>query len=190
MKTFSIGFFLLLFLCISLYSQDKDWKKVDTRPDYTDTVEYSSYRTIKCCDSLNGIIFGALGDAGGYYFRRTTDGGDSWKNIFLDSAYFHSFDDMYLIPDLRDVSYPSRKLFIAVGDSGLIVRTGDSGKTWQKSTYVKNCYLGRIQMLDENYGIIGGCMDKCDKNSDVFYLETSDGGATWNKMELFGYKVA
>ncbi len=76
MKKISIGLILLLFLCISLYSQDKNWKKVDTRPDYSDFISYSAYRSIKCYDSLNCMIYGSLYDAGGYYFRRTTDGGD------------------------------------------------------------------------------------------------------------------
>ncbi len=182
MKKISIGLILLLSFCNSIHSQDKDWKKVDTRPDYSTKMTYSSYRSIKCFDSLNCMIYGALYGAGGYYFRRTTDGGDSWNTIFSDSAYFIDFGNEYWVPDLHDIAYPSRKIFIAVGDSGLIVRTADSGKTWHKSTYIKNCYLFRIRMFDENYGIIEGCKRPCNNDSDGFYLETIDGGETWNKM--------
>lgn len=191
-KLLKLIILLSLIFTSSSYSTSPGWKKVDTREDIPDGYTDSYYARIRCADSMNCMIWTELYGAGGYYLRRTTDGGLTWKNVFMDSAYVRSNTDKKYVPQIRELAYPNKKLFIAVGDSGLILRSTDQGDTWQKTCLDKNFQLKQIRMLDENYGIL-----KCGYYpipiEKIDLLETTDGGITWNKMnkpanERFGFK--
>ena len=130
-----VSVFLIIFIN-NLSSQITGWKKVDTRFDYDTTLTYSSYVTMKCADSLNCIVQGSFYGTGGYYFRRTTDGGNNWGNVCIEKGYYNNINDYKKVPKIYDIAYPDTNLFIAVGDSGLILRTTNIGATWQKFSLV------------------------------------------------------
>jgi len=159
---------LLTFININeLISSDKNWILVDSTIDANDY-----YLKMKCCDSLNCIIWNNYFNHG-FSFRSTTDGGMSWKNIYYNSNSF-----------IEDIAYPNEKLFIAVGDSGIILRTTDKGENWNKIAYDKNIKFGYINMKDENFGFLCGCTGNCLYGSDLIYFETIDGGKTLQKLDM------
>lgn len=175
---------IFLFIsCYSAFSQPPGWEVVDIRYDIPDPFTDSYYAEIKCADSANCFIRTNLHGAGSYYLRRTTDGGKSWKNMYMDSAYYHDNNDYKFVPDLREIAYPNEKLFIAVGDSGLILRTTDKGETWDNFRLDSNIQLARLRMLDEKYGILT-CGEYPIPIMTIDMLETTDGGKTWNKMNF------
>ncbi len=185
MKLIKIIIFLLL-LAVTVFefsnvlALPKNWKKVDTRYDYNTVERFSAYLGMKCYDSLNCIVQGYLYGAGGYYIRRTTDGGETWKNVFMDSAYYFDMSNYKFVPDLVAISYPGPKLCIGVGDSGLIIRSTDKGETWEKKRLNDSIEFYRIIMADEYYGVIQGSYYK-NRYHEVI-LETKDGGNSWNNL--------
>jgi photosystem II stability/assembly factor-like uncharacterized protein len=165
------------------FSQPPGWEVIDRRYDIPEGFTDSYYNKIKCADSLNCMIWTDLFGAGGYYIRRTTDGGRTWKNVFMDSAYSNSANDFKYVPKINEIAYPDEHLFIAVGDSGLILRTTDKGENWEKFSIGKNNKLKRLRMLDEKYGIMTTGIYPLPIKT-VYMLETTDGGLTWNKMNM------
>jgi photosystem II stability/assembly factor-like uncharacterized protein len=150
-----------------------EWKLVDSISFYSGNIF-----DFKCCDSLNCIYHVVLKGAGGHMFRRTTDGGITWKNVYLDSAYYsHDTVKAYQVPNIMDISYPNEQLFIATGDSGLILRTSDKGVTWLKYRDDKEMYHSTIRTFNEDIGIMSGV--KYNDMSRSFHYATSDGGLTW-----------
>jgi photosystem II stability/assembly factor-like uncharacterized protein len=182
MKLLSIGLILLLSFCDSIYTQTKNWKIVDTRPDYSTKETFSFYKQLRCADSLNCIVLGEKNGYGGTYIRSTTDGGNTWKYIYMDTSYHNSNEDKYGAIYLHEIQYPNPNLIIAIGDSGLIVRSTNKGDTWEKYYIGKNKQLFKLRMLDEKYGIMGCATIPYDSTS--FLFETTDGGITWKKMEM------
>ncbi|MCX6155335.1 MAG: T9SS type A sorting domain-containing protein [Candidatus Kapabacteria bacterium] len=166
--------FLIIFN--NSYCDSLHWKKIDSLKNWKE----DSYSTLKCVDSLNFMLFCHHGsNSWGYYFKRTTDAGKNWETVYGDTSYFRNSKDYYNITEIRDVAYPNKNLFIAVGDSGTVLRTTDQGNTWNKKTLGKNLTFFRVRMLDENYGImVGGPFSPPAPE----YYETTDGGVSWGKM--------
>ena len=166
-------FFILIFS--ESYSVIKDWKEIDRALPPSST----SYSSLKCADSLNCFVWGAILGTWGYYFRRTTDGGQIWKDVYLDSSYYNSGSDYKFLPRIREISYSNQNLFIAIGDSGTIIRSTNKGMTWKKITFMKNKFFFKIRMYDDKYGIA-----MCGLYNPVTIEPhyTEDGGQTWYKM--------
>ena len=176
---------LLIILISSYHTLFSGWQKVDRRPDYLPDAVYSLYLGLKCADSLNCIAWDQ-NNGGGYYLRRTTDGGNTWKTIRTDTSYYNSPKDFYNATNLNSIAYPNSKLFIGVGDNGLVVRTTNKGETWQKYTYDNTKKLNGIIMLDENYGIMYGADQNNIRNE--FYCITNDGGISWINLNQLGFE--
>jgi len=169
---------LLFFANISItLARPPGWEVVDIRPDASPEYEYSYYFDIKCADSLNCIAWANI-YTGGYYLRRTTDGGKTWKTVYMDSAYYTGPNKRYEVADLQEISYPDTNLFIAIADSGYVLRTTDKGETWQKYNFGIEKVLFKLRMLDKNYGILGIGSYPIDRTKGYLY-ETTDGGLTW-----------
>ena len=168
---------IILFNSLPLFSYPPGWEKVDVRP----WKPSSYYLRIECADKDNCFIWANLHGSGGYFIRRTTDGGASWDNVYQDSSYIISGSDYRIVPELNDMSYPNEKLFIAVGDSGLVLRTTDKGETWENFRLDSNVSLFKLRMLNEYYGIM--MSGEYPRPITVtHFLETSDGGETWKEM--------
>ena len=165
----------------SLSAQNKNWKIVDTQPRSKPNVQYGSYQTLKCADSLNCIVYNNFGSGAGHYFRRTTDGGDSWKTVYTDTINYE--DENSWVNQIRDIDYPNTKLFIAVGDSGLLLRSTDNGETWEHYTIDNIKFIFRIRMFDEFYGFMAGYYI----GDSTFLMQTSDGGLSWKFVQNFIY---
>ncbi len=136
---------------------------------------------IDCADSMNCF---AIGDAARIcnIIYRTTDAGRSW-----DVAYFADFDTIIERPKrftflLESISYPTLNKCVAGGDSGIVFKTDDGGKTWHRvntpifyeDTYLLYKEIETIKMFDSTYGVA-----RCVR---LFY--TSDGGNNWVEISL------
>ena len=160
---------------ISLPAVHKNWKVIDELGSQCLKKEYIM---LKCADSLNFMIWGTYDGPGGHFFRRTTDGGKTWKEVYRNKG-FVNYPKYKFVPRIKDVAYPNTKLFIAVGDSGLIVRSTDNGETWSSYRLDTGRIILRIRMYDDKYGIIIGGPHV---NKHIEYYETTDGGLSWNKF--------
>jgi hypothetical protein len=86
-KGLFISFFTLIniFAIPTLQSKNPEWKMVDNLEEFSLS---RSYFKIQCSDSMNCIVWGASGGEDWcQFFRQTTDGGETWKDIFIDSTY-------------------------------------------------------------------------------------------------------
>ena len=163
-----------------LFSYPPGWKVVDIRYDINDLFSESHCSGITCADSNNCMIWGTYYGRGGFYLRRTTDGGVSWENVLMNSEY----EKNKYLPDVNDMAYPNENLFIAVGDSGLVLRTTNKGETWDKFRLDSNVMLGKLSMLDEYYGImVSG--DYPIPITTLHVLKTTDGGKSWEEMNYY-----
>ena len=171
-----IIFFLFLFNFVSLSSQTKNWSIVDI----AENIGNNKYFSLKCADSLNCIVLGHLNGYGGFFIRSTTNGGQSWEYIYMDSSYNNSKTDRHTAIDLYEIEYPDPNLMIAIGDSGLILRSTNKGDSWETYSLGKNKKLFKLRMLDETYGIMG-CVSVPYDSASYLY-ETTDGGLSWAKL--------
>lgn len=176
--------FLLTFLLISiLYLQSKnpEWEMKEDRKAYS--IERNYYK-IQCSDSLNCIIWGSSrGQDWCQFFRQTTDGGETWKDIFIDSTIAVSEKPLRFkhIIQFKDFAYKGNTI-IAVGDSGRILTSNDNGQTFKEQFLLdSNCKLNNVKLLNSKYGIIYGSPN--DYSQSYFY-ETKDSGDTWIKINL------
>ncbi len=176
---------LTIFNFFSLASQTKNWSIVDR----AENIGNNQYFSLKCADSLNCIVLGLLNGYGGFFIRSTTNGGQSWEYIYMDSSYYNSKTDKHTAIDLYEIEYPNPNLMIAIGDSGLILRSTNKGDSWEKFYFDDVYKLYSINMYDSNYGICGTCTNECNKESDPVDFETKDGGISWVKMNRTFKKI-
>ena len=168
---------LLTLSTISTYSKTGSWVVVDELP--TKNKALADCYILKCADSLNCISFWDITQPIGYYLiKRTTDGGNTWKDIYYDTSDYNV--DINRAPGIIALSYKSPNLLIGVGDYGLVVRSTDKGETWEKYHYNDSIQLYRIFMADEYYGFAQG--DYYNVKDKVIQLETEDGGRTWKQI--------
>src|ERR1043165_2848109 len=125
-------------------------------------------------DSKRGWVAG-----GGGLVLHTEDGGRTWarQNIGtdenVDDIYFRDREDGYLL---------------AVNQ---IFTTEDSGQTWKLSARFLNATFGgaspelySVRFTSKKRGWIVGSLSRGDTIVDSLVLNTSDGGATWQRPRL------
>lgn len=128
-------------------------------------------KSISFCDSLNGWAVGEFG-----YIYHTEDGGQTWQH---QAGYFDISDEtgeMIGGNFLFDVVALDPQTAWAVGIDGYVIKTVDSGKTWQ----VVEAGMPRTQLfcLEANHNqqfFIGG--------NALFFL-SEDQGVTWKSASF------
>jgi len=163
-------FFIFFNITVNIFAQDK-WVEIDSI-DY----RYGSIIDLKCCDSLNCMYLVNKDKLGGFHIQRTTDGGETWKKVYMDSAYFKGADDYHLVPKIHSLSYPNEKLCIAVGDSGLVLRSTDKGETWDVYRIDTLLHNYNIKMYDNNIGLLLTGNFRLGKYARY---KTTNGGRDW-----------
>lgn len=169
---------VFLLLSVSVFAKTGKWIVVDELP--TKNKSLASCRILKCADSMNCVAFWDVNQPDNYYLiRRTTDRGNTWKDIYYDTSDYNV--DINRSPGIVALSYPSPNLIIGVGDYGLVVRSTDKGETWEKYHYNDSVQLFRIFMADEYYGFVQG---DYYLNGKTVYLETTDGGKSFHNIPI------
>ncbi|MFN8366452.1 MAG: YCF48-related protein [Candidatus Kapaibacterium sp.] len=118
-----------------------------------------------------------IGDTDGYFYKTTNDG-NSW--ITYDSGV-RSTDESAA---LYAFSFPEKNTIVAVGITGMCVRSVNAGETWSSPKQISTNTLYDVSFADSQNGTAVG-----DNGAIVV---TSDGGQSWksqtcnNKNLLFG----
>ncbi|MGE5481257.1 MAG: T9SS type A sorting domain-containing protein [Chloroflexota bacterium] len=156
-----------------------EWSCVDSV-----SLEYKAEKTyyeLACADSMHCVVRGKGLSQWYQFLRGTTDGGNTWKDIYLDSSWSNGSDGPYhLATYIETVAYPSPDLIIAAGDSGKIIRSTDQGQTWEDRSLEKKYFVTTVKMLNNNYGIIEAY--DVEKIRAEFF-QTFNGGIDWIKMK-------
>ena len=138
---------------------------------------------------------------------KTVNGGDTWTRLpYSDNTVFHAVDfvsadygcvggaDIYNTRDggatwvkrytgfwyrmIRSICFSNTANAIAVGDSGIILRTTDIGQSWSRLASPTTNTLRVVCFPDANTGYIGG---------NKILLKSVDGGATWTEKTMPDY---
>jgi photosystem II stability/assembly factor-like uncharacterized protein len=134
----------------------------------------TSYSVVKFADSSRGIATASenlyLFDSGRWVggpfvaIDATTDGGETWESRRV-------FEGENVA--LRSAAYPDPTLAIAVGDSGLAVRSIDGGHSWERLDLGTTARLDNVSFADRLHGVITGI---------GVLLRTDDGGSSWRAL--------
>lgn len=85
---------------------------------------------------------------------------------------------------IHAVFFLNSKLGWAVGDRGVIWRTTNGGKNWERQTVQTNASLRSVSFVDPNHGwAVGGTYQAFSQHSKGVVLRTKDGGQTWNAVQ-------
>ena len=110
----------------------------------------------------------------------TADGGQAWEKHELkwDNLIERLVKEGgYLEPNLNAVEFPSSEQGWVVGEFGLILHTGDGGKTWVSQRYGSDFpQLYAVKFIDDRRGWAVG------QAGNV--VHTTDGGKNWSAFEL------
>ncbi|MFK8102962.1 MAG: WD40/YVTN/BNR-like repeat-containing protein [Saprospiraceae bacterium] len=101
---------------------------------------------------------------------RSTDGGMTWKVNGIDGDFFQA------------IHFPSTQTGYAVGNSGMIIKTVDEGRTWKKIRS-SNAVFGAVTALRAVYfvnEVTGYAVG--DRGA---FLRTTNGGKDWAQVEGF-----
>lgn len=140
------------------------WKYIDMSAYATALVE------IMFIDENVGFVSG--GDDQGAVILKTTDGGESWTQIYRTSE---PGDYVWKMQMLND----QNKIFCSIESEtqGKLLKTLDGGITWQTKNF-PDPYVQAVGFVSETHGWMGG------HNSG--FMETFDGGNTWVNNNLGG----
>ncbi|MCX6235919.1 MAG: T9SS type A sorting domain-containing protein [Bacteroidetes bacterium] len=117
---------------------------------------------------------------------KTTDGGETWDNVFEDADVI-SIGDIAIDPSDQSIIYAgtgeanaSSYSFFGNG----VYKSTDAGQTWQHSGLENSAYIGRIIVDYDNpqrvYVAACGNLFTPDENRGIY--RSLDGGASWEKI--------
>lgn len=153
---------------LAVAQSDSSWRVVDS----TETFIPSRYMySVACADDLHCVVTGKECDRKcDDLIKLTTDGGETWTEILRQEL------TSFGVGRIREICYPSTGLIIAVGDSGIIIKSTDGGSSWSRK-FVTTANLENIDMANERVGSIVG-------PNLMGTLRTEDGGETWDYIRF------
>lgn len=143
-----------------------------------DGKNYYIFNSLSCLEN-NCVVAGSIVDGETYQTSLTlwnsADGGVSWVPVnagvpATELATRRRFTDIHHIHE-RNI--------IAVGDSGLMIRSIDNGATWMHQSYGSSGDIKRVHFIDSLTGILIA-YSGIQLLSPVMIHTTLDGGKTWN----------
>ncbi len=112
---------------------------------YFDRLIAAIGQSIEFSNDNNGIIVGSSYSTYYGYVLYSTNGGNSWWSTLQIPMY---------LAKLYSVSFVSNQVTTAVGDSGVIIRSMDGGKSWVRQQFDYNLKLRCVEFVDNNVGWI------------------------------------
>jgi photosystem II stability/assembly factor-like uncharacterized protein len=131
---------------------------------------------------------GYLG-GGGARMMKTTDGGNTWSTLVTGIEYSQRSISSIYFSDVNNGFIVNSDVF--ANERGLIMRTTNGGQTWtEMQTPLTNQSISDIYFVDAQTGYV--CGGYFNLNNSVathatnagFILKTTDGGSTWNKLNV------
>ena len=137
-------------------------------------IDMSAYATalVEVLFINENIGFVSGGDDQGAVILKTTNGGESWTQIYRTNEPGDYVWKMQLFAD-------QKKMFCSIESEtqGKLLKTLDGGITWQTKNFPDH-YVQAVGFVSETHGWMGG------HNSG--FMETFDGGNTWVNNNLGG----
>lgn len=133
-----------------------------------DTLSSGTKATLKGVSFQNtnvGLTCGYDTASGNGRIYISTDAGNSWTAAAVTDAVY---------PKLHSVTYVNNYVAVAVGDSGAILRSTDSGMNWDTLTRFTGQQLNRVTFVNDTLGFCAG------KGGVLF--KTTDSGANWDTL--------
>ena len=97
--------------------------------------------------------------------------------------------DFSINTDHRDVYFPSEAVGFVCGLGGDIIKTSDSGLTWQELNTGTTNNLKTVYFIDENIGFASGNGVNDSDDSGAPVIKTTDGGKTWERYFFKGLTI-
>ena len=111
-------------------------------------------------------------------FAKTTDRGETWSTVQLDSLAAGLIDVYFFAPDSGYAVGLTNSDHARSG--GVILFTGDGGATWEKrfTTTRTGEWFWKLSFPSRNVGYVS-----LQRNNDtpIFFVKTTDGGLTWEE---------
>ncbi len=113
-------------------------------------------------------LFAENGDGGGVTLTSNSSGSfhSDWKPVTLSTG-----------TTLNSIYFINPKVGYICGFNGLILKTENGGRTWQKNTFDSRVNFFNVYFLTEDKGFISG------DNGTIIY--TTDGGANWKMLRTY-----
>ncbi|MEW6128562.1 MAG: YCF48-related protein [Acidobacteriota bacterium] len=115
---------------------------------------------------------------GNNILQNSTDGGRNWRLCQLPFSH-----------DLLSIKFVNENIGWACGYNGLILKTEDAGKTWQKkeTLYSHRTVLNELLFINAHQGFVVGTRWHKNENMDEdtqegIILYTEDGGDNWKQL--------
>lgn len=130
----------------------------------------------------NGVVYGCGQWSAPAYVIKSTDNGNSWQKITLDSLATRLVDIYFTSPDTGWVSGTGAP--ISVG--GVIIKTTDGGAHWKvlHQTGVNNDYVWKLQRIDDSIWV-GSIERVYSPQANTQILRSTDNGETWNHQVVY-----
>lgn len=132
------------------------------------------FTSISCSDSENCTVVGFYYDSdipfpsNFNFVLRTNDGGGGW---FFQDIPLNPFITTIEGPKLQAIHQLDHQTAMAVGDSGLAIRTTDGGNTWSRVFGPDSAHYRAIDQYDSQNAVAIGL--------NGIYSITNNGGQTW-----------
>ncbi len=162
-----ISLLAMLIPCGALRSQIGVWTRQDSVPNL-------NYRSIDCADTLHCMAFGnQIGTTP--IIRSTTDGGGTWRTVYLDSIRFLN-PGYHLTLRINAGALPTPTHAVVACDSGVVMLSDDGGGSWRRTSTGTTSRVTALDMVDSLVGLAVA--------APKTLLRTTDGGASWRPVAL------
>ena len=146
----------------------KSWKAVDLQTNRFLT-------KIFFLNENKGFI---IGEESSFYYAE--DGGKTWQKG-LAEVKDDTYGDPFIVEIFNDMAFADSEVGWIVGETGLILKTEDGGKTWKQQKLDTPAGLNTVAVLDRQRAFVGG------EQGALF--RTLDGGKTWEKKDITVFEL-
>ena len=143
----------------------------------------NNFRDVFALDQNTAFVLGYNYTSDETILLRTTNGGENWINISVDSTEYHYYNSIYFINDSIGWIAGGCPDLWSDADFGLIEKTTDAGESWVIDTIGRGA-LNSVVFVDENTGWAAGIDAQYGPHGLIY--KTTDGGVSWNFIYVGG----